>query len=380
MKHPYQNIRTTRNHIIVTVKHHIQVFLLLGDLVGNWSDNVETEQNSKDSNNQTTNQKQEEEKSLSNYIRNIELFGNYVVAITDSNKSIIVFEIVDLPNCLQIVKRQPFPKRPCSISMADHGETIIVADKFGDVYKISLKGEPVPEKSLSPILGHVSMLTNVMITEIDGKQFLLTSDRDEHLKVSHYPQTYVVSHWLFGHDQFISTFEVLEFNKQLIISGGGDDFIYLWNWYTNQQLSSLNIWQWVESYLTEFHLPPSRFLTETSKKELTVIKIVSIDRRVVIAFENVKLLLVVLINDDLQLEFDQLVECDAVIDISCNGKTFYGAVDSPNYIQEFDVHNNFRVIDNDFQKIINLNPCLVKQRADFYPLYTVNSLRKRSEY
>ena len=83
------------------------------------------------------------------------------------------------------------------------------------------------------LLGHVSMVTDMVVGEevIDGKSrhFLLTADRDEHIRVSRSPpQSYVVERFLLGHREFINKLCVLGGN--MLISGGGDNELYVWDW------------------------------------------------------------------------------------------------------------------------------------------------------
>ncbi|CAH6719800.1 tRNA (guanine-N(7)-)-methyltransferase non-catalytic subunit Trm82p [[Candida] jaroonii] len=405
MKHPYQNIVSTSTHLFVSVQNHLQAFDVEGNLVGSWKDTIGHEDLLKKQQlekieklNQEPEIKRAENNkkvkipkiptpgpgapTIYNYIRDLELThdNKYLIGITDSDKSIIIFEInLNEDNCLKLIKRQTFPKRPCSISIADDNSTVIIGDKFGDVYKIPIIGENVPEKDLKPILGHVSLLTDVLITEHNGKQYILSSDRDEHIKVSNYPITYVVKHWLFGHDEFISSMVQFDFDRELLVTGGGDDYIYLWNWYGNKLLSKYPLRDLIEPLLDESHLPPERFLHEDSPKEISVVKMITMDKFVVVLFQKVNGLLVLEIKDE-TLHLVELFPLDyPLIDISAGGDKIFG-LSEDKIITQFTFNGKLTIDDKEFKGMIENNPCEVQSKEEFYPLYTMNTLRKRSEH
>lgn len=419
MKHPFQNIVATDTHVFTTVKNHLQVFELTTiKIVGEWVDHVklqdtlkkqqlerisESEKLSETAGSEVDTDTPSEEPEtkrakttkvpkipvpgpgappIYNYIRGLKLTqdAKYLIGITDSDKSIIIFTVdFSAPNCLKLIKRQVFPKRPCSISI-DSDQNAVIGDKFGDVYKIPIDSQPpVSEKQLVPILGHVSMLTQVLMIPFEGKQYILTADRDEHIKVSYYPQTFVVKHWLFGHEEFISSMVVPGFDAKLLITAGGDNSIYLWNWLDNKLVSSFDFSELVQPFLNETHLPPERFITEDSGKESTVVKLVQYQRKVVILFENVKCLVSVNINPDLSLSFDTLLTLEApLIDLALAGDKLIGCSDDADLLQCFGLPE--LKVESPLREIGQANPCEVASRDEFYPLYTMNSLRKRSEH
>ena len=47
------------------------------------------------------------------------------------------------------------------------------------------------------ILGHTSLLTTFVLTEDD--KYVISADRDEHIRVSWYPQGYVIERFCLGH-------------------------------------------------------------------------------------------------------------------------------------------------------------------------------------
>lgn len=189
------------------------------------------------------------------------------------------------------------PKRPCAILVTPDNQTIICGDKFGDVYSLPLHPMaeteaielPQPEaeskvKAFTPtatvltvhsarnrkalesqmkqkdlhsktkeplkfqhqlLLGHVSMLTDVLFatSETDGQArgFIITSDRDEHIRISRGPpHAYVIERYCLGHKEFISKLSVLP-STGILVSGGGDDWLGFWNWQTGELMRRYDI-------------------------------------------------------------------------------------------------------------------------------------------
>lgn len=188
------------------------------------------------------------------------------------------------------------PKRPCAVQVLPDNSTILCGDKFGDVYLLPLlpavtshqevepevpvdsSNETTParngakpfkpsatsktvhtqrnlkslaaqqnQKDLTPkkdplkfehklLLGHMSMLTDLTYAtrEVDGKQqsYIITADRDEHIRVSRAPpQSHIIEGYCLGHKEFVSKVCVIP-GIDLLVSGGGDDWIGVWDWPT----------------------------------------------------------------------------------------------------------------------------------------------------
>ncbi|KAK1776620.1 hypothetical protein QBC45DRAFT_419092 [Copromyces sp. CBS 386.78] len=83
-------------------------------------------------------------------------------------------------------------------------------------------------------LGHVSMLTSVAVAvhpAHPGRTYIITADRDEHIRVSRgIPQAHVIEGFLLGHDEFVSRVCIPEKRSDVLISGGGDDDLFVWDW------------------------------------------------------------------------------------------------------------------------------------------------------
>ena len=188
------------------------------------------------------------------------------------------------------------PKRPSSIVVGPDAQ-ILAADKFGDVYALPLLVDPLwsstmasrpsaVSKQLGPsanprtvhskrnlealdnqrkqmelekqkssdakkddpafdhtlLLGHVSMLTSLAVAEDHGRRYIITADRDEHIRVSRYmPQAHVIEGYCFGHKEFVSEIAIPLGRGDALVSGGGDEDIFVWNWKESNRLSRTNL-------------------------------------------------------------------------------------------------------------------------------------------
>lgn len=184
------------------------------------------------------------------------------------------------------------PKRPCAVLVTSDNSTILCGDKFGDVYSLPLLPEETAEekaenevaepeesadtkeyvptatnltvhtaknrralenqmkqkglkaKTKEPLkfehkllLGHVSMLTDVLFASPEGeaeRHHIITADRDEHIRISRGPpQAWVIERYCLGHKEFISKLCLLP-KSNLLVSGGGDDWLGIWDWTTGE--------------------------------------------------------------------------------------------------------------------------------------------------
>jgi tRNA (guanine-N(7)-)-methyltransferase subunit TRM82 len=190
-------------------------------------------------------------------------------------------------------------KRPSAITLIDHGRTIASADKFGDVYSLPLlptaeedaaakevflqnakslrvmatettvhskanmkslefqrkqakenkpaKIKDTMEFAHSFLLGHISMITDIVATELPTEKYgskhrthILTSDRDEHIRISRGPpQSFVTEGYCLGHKEYISKMCLITAN--LLISGGGDDDLLVWDIIKRSATSKISI-------------------------------------------------------------------------------------------------------------------------------------------
>ncbi|ETS86589.1 hypothetical protein PFICI_00417 [Pestalotiopsis fici W106-1] len=206
--------------------------------------------------------------------------GSHLIVVTGTDKAVWVFEH-DGEGKLTELSQRCMPKRPCDLAVTSDDKTILVADKFGDVYSLPLiqteelvegaatpKGyQPMPSKGADNLtvhtqrnlkalidqerqrqsnpqpktkeapkfvhellIGHVSMLTAIAVgASANGKPYILTADRDEHIRVSRgIPQAHVIENFCLGHKSFVNALCLPR--PDVLVSGGGDDELYVWDW------------------------------------------------------------------------------------------------------------------------------------------------------
>ena len=61
-----------------------------------------------------------------------------------------------------------------------------------------------PSTSGTLVLGHTSLLTTFLLSH--DEKYILTADRDEHIRVSWYPQGYCIESYCLGSTKFVSGF------------------------------------------------------------------------------------------------------------------------------------------------------------------------------
>ncbi|KAE9392325.1 WD40 repeat-like protein [Gymnopus androsaceus JB14] len=230
---------------------------------------------------------------------------------------------------LELLHERELPKRPTSAVFTVDGQTIVVADKFGDVFSYPLHPPPAdsaaapesdgskltalhvsegaapvedsstntaletvePEPSAEPskkkrkskkqkrhenpptprnslashvptsngtlVLGHTSLLTSFLLTP-DGK-YIVTADRDEHIRVSWFPQGFCIESFCLGHTQFVSAIHIPSAHPDALISGGGDAELKIWDWFSGKHKFDILILDSVKPYIKVKPKPYKRF-------------------------------------------------------------------------------------------------------------------------
>ncbi|MCJ1402462.1 tRNA (guanine-N(7)-)-methyltransferase non-catalytic subunit trm82 [Xylographa trunciseda] len=111
----------------------------------------------------------------------------------------------------------------------------------------SVKSKTSEKKSLNfahqLLLGHVSLLTDLAYVSVcvgestssSTRSYLLTSDRDEHIRISRgLPQAHIIEGYCLGHTEFVSKLCIPPWDSSFLVSGGGDDYLLVWKWLSSE--------------------------------------------------------------------------------------------------------------------------------------------------
>lgn len=124
-------------------------------------------------------------------------------------------------------------KRASSLDITKDGEAIVIADKFGDGYRFNVNDANDKGTLLS---GHVSMILDMTLNP--DNTLLLTSDRDEKLRVSQFPKMYNIENFCLNHREYVSFIKILpnEMKDSMCMTFGGDPHFSLFDYTTGKCL------------------------------------------------------------------------------------------------------------------------------------------------
>ncbi|XP_075214789.1 tRNA (guanine-N(7)-)-methyltransferase non-catalytic subunit wuho [Lycorma delicatula] len=117
------------------------------------------------------------------------------------------------------------------VRFSPDGKKIIVADKGGDIY-VYLRDNLSSQGSL--LLGHLSVLFDVIISE--DEKYIISCDRDEKIRVSCYPNAYSINSYCLGHEEFVTSINILPHSQNILISTSGDRTVRFWDFRSGKEL------------------------------------------------------------------------------------------------------------------------------------------------
>lgn len=136
------------------------------------------------------------------------------MAVGSDNKRLYVFACDRKENMeWKLVGSAVVKKKVSCVAMATNMENeqhveVIFGDKFGDGYGVDAtdmwnrskeSGEPVFVAEPPLKMGHISTLMDMVITP--DEKFIITADRDEKIRVSHFPRVYEIENFCLGHTE-----------------------------------------------------------------------------------------------------------------------------------------------------------------------------------
>ncbi|KAG5366973.1 tRNA (guanine-N(7)-)-methyltransferase non-catalytic subunit TRM82 [Yarrowia sp. B02] len=314
------------------------------------------------------------------HVRSLQLSkgGKYLLATTDETKSLVLLD----PTSLEVIKKVQYPKRPSAVATDKEDANVVLGDKFGDVYGESVEDLLKMEGELKdePVLGHVSMLTALELGyDSKDRPYVISADRDEHIRISRFPAAHVIEQFCFGHQQFVSSLLINDLDGSILFSAGGDDEIFVWDWLNGKQLQKLSLREHIENYLNEAHIYVDKKGVATTHKEITVSGLQQIQGSpYLVANVESTNALVVLKFADSKLEVVSVFPTEAhVISFTVAGNTL---VTSEVGATGAKAHTITDGAISKSDKEIPFGSCEYEDESELVSLFSTKSLRKRGEF
>ena len=135
----------------------------------------------------------------------------------------------------QLMHHLVFPKKLTSV--VNNDDDIIVSDKFGDVYKVNINEMPGANDDANKmkdtladhiVIAHFSLITSLSMSK--KKNAIISTDRDEKVRITRYPRTDIIQSFGYGFVNFISSSKCDELDgMQFVVCGGADGDLRIFN-------------------------------------------------------------------------------------------------------------------------------------------------------
>lgn len=219
--------------------------------------------------------------------------GKYF-AVCTNRKQLCLYETRDL----RLLSNRTLTRAASRVRFSPKND-IVIADKAGDAYLFSTS---CPTETGTFILGHLSMLLDILVTQ--NMEYILTTDRDEKIRVSMFPNCYNILSYCLGHAKFVTNISELPHKRSILISCGGDGVFKLWDYKCGNELMSVNFCDKISKCdIEKFNLDLHDCNYDESVdilpvKYLRVSYLSKAESLIVISFYNSKGLLVYMISGD----------------------------------------------------------------------------------
>lgn len=102
-------------------------------------------------------------------------------------------------------------------------DSIFLLEKTGDLYRIENDG------TCELLLGHLFMFSDVkfVIGPDDQIEYIISADRDEKIRITKYPKTYMIERYCFAHRHMIKRLFIT--SERMLVSMDIKDIVHLWD-------------------------------------------------------------------------------------------------------------------------------------------------------
>jgi tRNA (guanine-N(7)-)-methyltransferase subunit TRM82 len=137
-----------------------------------------------------------------------------MVVVGDDEKQVCIFEA----STKKLLATKTLPKRASKMIYTKSESELLITDKTGNVYSVCMDAYETAEVVASLVLmRHLSMLTDIKFTS--DEKCLITSDRDEKIRISFYQNANNVQSYLLGHKEFVTQIHLIDDRNLVSVSG-----------------------------------------------------------------------------------------------------------------------------------------------------------------
>lgn len=186
--------------------------------------------------------------------------GNLLAITTADDKAVYLYKVS--ASSAELLSKRESSRTSNSLCFSPDSQHLLLADKTGDCFIFDCASTSEAESSPGKwILGHFSMVLDTLFTK-DGR-YIVSSDRDEKIRVSRYPQTHIIETYCLGHTEYVPNVALLPTHADsLLVSVSGDKTLRIWYYLTG-----------IVAHVFELPAPALRMATRKVKQNCSHIAI-----------------------------------------------------------------------------------------------------------
>jgi len=185
-----------------------------------------------------------------------------LLAIADSLHGLAMFERRDGSEGSKFVPlfTGTSEKRIIKLQFTDDSQYLTYLDKQGDIFAIRISTDHQHISKMKKIMGHTSFISD-FITRVQNQQ-IISCDRDEKIRVSKFPDAFIIQGFKLGHTESVISMVLIEQNGYLLSTSVFGSVI-LWDF--NKPVSGTTT-----EFLTKWNF--KEFLADIANEEITLMK------------------------------------------------------------------------------------------------------------
>ncbi|EDV95203.1 tRNA (guanine-N(7)-)-methyltransferase non-catalytic subunit wuho [Drosophila grimshawi] len=150
-----------------------------------------------------------------------------IALTTAGQKALLLYK--SRPEHAKLLSVRALARASSAMTFAADSSSVLVTDKTGDCYQYDcVEVNALPRL----LLGHLSIVYDILWTP--DQKHIITSDRDDKIRVTNYPATFDIHSYCLGHKEFVSGLALL--TEEHLLSVSGDKTLRLWNYLSGMEL------------------------------------------------------------------------------------------------------------------------------------------------